>query len=86
MTTKKQNSRRTKVSSFAIRKDGKVHIQEKSADCVYCSEAHSLDRCNVFMNQKLKEKIKFLKLVSTIFSSNFYFSPNDSPSKTIKTI
>ena len=31
-------------------------------------------------------KIRLLKLVSLIFLSNFYFSPNDSPSKTMKNV
>ena len=57
---KKPNSRRTKVSSFATKDDGKVHVEEKSADCIYCSEDYVLDRCNAFMNQTLKERIKFL--------------------------
>ena len=30
--------------------------------------------------------IKNLKLVSAIFLSKFYFSPNDSPSKTMKNV
>ena len=29
------NSRRTKVSSFGTKDDGKVHVEEKSADCIY---------------------------------------------------
>ena len=59
---KKPNSRSTKVSSFATKDDGKVmaHVQERSPDCIYCREDHILDRCNVFMNQTLKERIKFL--------------------------
>ena len=57
---KKTNSRRTKVSSFATKDDGKVHVEEKSPDCICCSEDHILDRCNAFMNQTLKERIKFL--------------------------
>ena len=57
---KRPNSRRTKVSSFATKDDGKVRVQEKSPDCIYCSEDHILDRCNAFMNQTLKESIKFL--------------------------
>ena len=57
---KKPNSRRTRVSSFATKDDGKVHVQEKSPDCIYCSEDNILDRCNAFMNQTFKERIKFL--------------------------
>ena len=57
---KKPNSRRAKVSSFATKDDGKVHVQERSPDCIYCCEDHILDRCNLFMNQTLKERIKFL--------------------------
>ena len=40
-------------------------------------------------NNSLSDKLltqKLLKLVSTIFFSNFYFSLNDSPSKTMKNI
>ena len=56
---KKPNSRRTKVSSFATKDDGKVHVEEKPTDCIYCSEDHMLDKCNAFMNQTLKERIKY---------------------------
>ena len=57
---KKTNSRRTKVSSFATKDDGKVHVEEKSTDCIYCGEDQILDKCNAFMNETLKEMIKFL--------------------------
>ena len=57
---KKPNSRRTKVSLFATKNNGKVHVEEKSTDCIYCSKNHILDNCNAFMNQTLKERIKFL--------------------------
>ena len=57
---KKPNGRRTKVSSFATKDDGKAHVEEKPTDCIYCSEDHILDKCNAFMNQTLKERIKFL--------------------------
>ena len=52
--------KRIKVSSFATKDDGKVHVEEKSTDCIYCSEDHILDKCNAFMNQTSKERIKFL--------------------------
>ena len=57
---KKPNSRRTKFSSFATKDDGKVHVQEKSPDCIYCSEDHTLYRCNAFINQTLNPRIKSL--------------------------
>ena len=47
-------------SSFATKDDGKVHVEEKSTDCIYCSEDQILDKCNAFMNETLKEMIKFL--------------------------
>ena len=59
-TDKKPNSRRTKVSSFAIKDGGKVHVEGKLANCIYCREDHILNRCNAFMNQTLKDRIKFL--------------------------
>ena len=60
MQYKKPNNRTTKVTSFATKDDSKVLVEEKSADCIYCSEKHILDRCNAFMNQTLKERIKLL--------------------------
>ena len=47
---KKINNRRTRLSSFAEKYNDKVHIEEKSADCTYCSEDHKMDRYNAFMN------------------------------------
>ena len=52
----KKPNRRTKVS----KDDGKGHVEEKSTDCIYCSEDYILAKCNAFMNQTLKERIKFL--------------------------
>ena len=58
---KKWNSRKNKDSSFATKNDGKVYIEEETtADCIYYSEDDILDRCNAFINQTLKEKIKCL--------------------------
>ena len=48
------------LNFLAKKDDGKVHVEEKSPDCIYCSDDHILDRCNAFMNQTLKESIKFL--------------------------
>ena len=35
-------------------------MPKKSADCIYFSQDRILYRCNAFMNQTLKEKIRFL--------------------------
>ena len=48
------------LNFLAKKDDGKVHVEEKSPDCIYCSDDHILDRCNAFMNQTLKESINFL--------------------------
>ena len=37
----KPNSRRTKVSSFPTKDDGKEHVEEKLLDCIYCSKYHT---------------------------------------------
>lgn len=47
---KKINNRRSRLSSFAEKYNDKVHVEEKSADCTYCSEDHKMDRYNAFMN------------------------------------
>ena len=54
------NSRRVTVSSFATKDNGKEHIENKSADYIYCTEDHKLDKCNAFINQTLKDRIKLL--------------------------
>ena len=46
---KKQNSKRTNVSSFAAKEDGKVLAEKKSTDCNYCSEYHILGKCSAFI-------------------------------------
>ena len=56
---KNQNSRTTKVSSYATKDDSKLHVDENLADCVYCSKDNKLDRCNAFMKETLKKRIKF---------------------------
>ena len=46
---KKQNSKRTNVSSSVAKEDGKVLAEEKSTDCNYCSEYHILGKCSAFI-------------------------------------
>ena len=53
----------------------------------------SIHFCHVYRHSMIKEpetacfswvRLGVLKLVCLLFSSNFYFSPNDSPSETMK--
>ena len=49
--------------------------------------SYILHEGGLFHNDWLEQKNLFLKLVSAIFYFlNFYFSPNDSPSKTMKNV
>ena len=53
---KKPNNRTTKVTSFATKDDSKVLVEEKSADCIYCSEklkVTSFVTSNVLLHWKI---------------------------------
>ena len=51
-------------------------------------ESHGFYLTTSYFDTKLRRIINFLslKLVSTIFYPAFIFSPNDSPSKTMKSV
>ena len=60
ITIKKQIAEGPKSHHLLQRINGKVHVEEKLPDSIYCGKDHILDRCDAFMNQTLKGKIKFL--------------------------
>ena len=51
---KRPNNKKGSLSAFVTEKE------ERSENCCYCDEQHKPDKCDKFMEAKLKERIKFL--------------------------
>ena len=63
-----------------------AHLKDQLSKIRHVITHHSWSDASYTEMGNQSWEVRVLKLVSAIFLSNFYFSPNDSPSKTIKNV